>query len=187
MFSDLQMGCASCKHLATRGATDHLKRKNVTLIWLAVIQKGGKTMRMIFLVLALLFGLAIAVAAIINNEVVTVNYFFGTASLTLFMLILGSAVAGALFMGSLGIFSSIHRYVNSQGDRNHKKGLQHQVKDLENEKKKLEDELNEHQKEREDAAAKAYASLEDEKKNLEEELRKQQKEHDDATAKAYSS
>jgi uncharacterized integral membrane protein len=144
-------------------------------------------MRMIFLVLALLFGLVIAVAAIINNEVVTVNYLFGQVNLTLFMLILGSAVAGALFMGSLGIFSSIHRYVNTQGDRNHKKDLQHHVKGLENEKKKLEEELNKHQKEREDAAAKAYASLEDEKKNHEDELRKQQKEHDDATAKTYAS
>jgi uncharacterized integral membrane protein len=144
-------------------------------------------MRMIFLVLALLFGLVIAVAAIINNEVVTVNYLFGQVNLTLFMLILGSAVAGALFMGSLGIFSSIHRYVNTQGDRNHKKDLQHHVKGLENEKKKLEEELNKHQKEREDAAAKAYAFLEDEKKNLEDELRKQQKEHDDATAKTYAS
>ena len=142
-------------------------------------------MKIIFLILALLLVLVIAVAAIINNEVVTVNYLFGQISITLFMLILGSAFAGALFMGLLGIFRSINNYMNSQGDRNYKKDLQHQVKDLEDEKKKLQDELSKQQKEREDAAAKAYASLDDEKKKLEDELRKQQKDRDDAAEKMY--
>jgi len=93
-------------------------------------------MRMIFLMLALLFGLIIAGAAMINNEVVTVNYFFGQVSLTLFILILGSAFAGALFMGSLGIFRGINNYMSSQGDRGLKKELQNRVKTLEDEKKK---------------------------------------------------
>jgi uncharacterized integral membrane protein len=142
-------------------------------------------LKIIFLILALLLVLVIAVAAIINNEVVTVNYLFGQISITLFMLILGSAFAGALFMGLLGIFRSINNYMNSQGDRNYKKDLQHNVKDLEDEKKKLQDELSKQQKEREDAAAKAYASLDDEKKKLEDELRKQQKDRDDAAEKMY--
>ena len=143
-------------------------------------------MKTIFLMLALLLGLAIAVAAIINNEIVTVNYLFGQISLSLFMLILGSAFAGALFMGLLGIFRSINNYLNTQGDRHHKKDLQHHVKDLEDEKKKMQDELSRQQKEREDAAAKAYAALDDEKKELEEALRKQQKDRDDAVAKEYA-
>lgn len=142
-------------------------------------------MRVIFLVLALLFGLIIAVAAMVNNEVVTVNYLFGQVSLTLFMLILGSAVAGALFMGSLGIYRGIHNYVNSQGDRGLKKELHNRVKTLEDEKKKMEDELSKQQKEREDAAAKAHASLEDEKKKLEDELRKQQREREEMAATAH--
>jgi len=148
-------------------------------------------MRMLFLLLALLFGLIIAVAAIINNEVVTVNYLFGQVSLTLFMLILGSAVAGALFMGSLGIFQSIRGYMNAQGERGHKKDLQHRVKLLEDEKKKLEDKLSKQQREREDNATKVYDDLEDEnkkleddKKKLEDELKKQQRNHEDAVAKA---
>ena len=136
-------------------------------------------MRMIFLVLALMFGLIIAAAAIINNEVVTVNYFFGQVNLTLFMLILGSAFTGALFMGSLSIYRGIHNYMNSQGDRGLKKELQNRVKTLENEKQKLEEDLSKQQKEREDASAKAYAALESEKRKLEDELRKQQKEHED--------
>jgi len=142
-------------------------------------------MRMIFLMLALLFGLIIAVAAMINNEVVTVNYLFGQVNLTLFMLILGSAFAGALFMGSLGIFRGIHNYMNSQGDRGLKKELQNRVKTLEDEKKKMEDELRKQQKEREEAAEKAYTALEDEKKKLEDELRKQQKDHEDTVTKMH--
>ena len=140
-------------------------------------------MRMIFLLLGLLVGLVIAVVAMINNEVVTVNYLFGQVSLTLFMLILGSAFAGAVFMGFLGIFRSINNYMNSQGDRGHKKELERRVKLLESEKGKLEAELGKQQKEREDAAVKAHGDLVDEKKKLEEELKKQQKEHEDAVAK----
>ncbi len=140
-------------------------------------------MRMIFLVLALLFGLVIVVAAIINNEIVTVNYLFGQVSLTLFMLILGSAFAGAMFMGSLGIFRGIHNYMKSQGERGHKKDLQHRVKILEDEKEKLENELKDQQEEREDTATKAHNTLEDEKKKLENDLRTQQKDHLSAVEK----
>ncbi len=140
-------------------------------------------MRIIFLLLALLVGLLIAVLAIINNEVVTVNYLLGQTSLTLFVLILGSALAGALFMGFLGIFRSIHRYMKSQGNRHLTKELERRVKDLEGEKKKLEAELGKLQKEREKAATEAQDDLEDEKKKLEEELKKQQKEHENAVAK----
>jgi len=143
-------------------------------------------MRMIFLMLAVLFGLIIAGVAMINNEVVTVNYFFGQVSLTLFMLILGSAFAGALFMGSLGIFRGINNYMSSQGDRGLKKELQNRVKTLEDEKKKMEDELRKQHKEREEGAAKAYTALEDEKRKLEDELRKQQKDHEDKVAKMHN-
>jgi len=141
---------------------------------------------MIFIVLALLFGLVIALAALINNEVVTVNYFLGQINLPMFMLILGSALAGALFMGSLGIFRSIRNYMNSQGDRGHKKDLQHRVKDLEDEKKKLGDELRKQREEHEDIAAKDNASLEKEKNKLEDELRTQQKDHEREVAKAHN-
>ncbi len=140
-------------------------------------------MRMIFLVLAILFGLIIAAAAIINDEVVTVNYLFGQISLTLSMLILGSAFAGAMFMGSLGIFRGIHNYMKSQGERGHKKDLQRRVKTLEGEKEELEDELKEQQEEREDAATKAHTALEDDKKKLENDLRTQQKDHLSAVEK----
>ncbi len=135
-------------------------------------------MRTIFLLLALLVGSLIAILAIINNDVVTVNYLLGQMNLTSYMLILGSAFAGAMFMGFLSIFRSIQKYMKSQGDRDYKKMLEDRVKLLENETKELTDELNKQQKEREQAAQKAYADLENEKKKLEEELKKQQKEND---------
>ena len=144
-------------------------------------------MRLIFLVLALMFGLIIAAAAIINNEVVTVNYFFGQVNLTLFMLILGSAVTGALFMGSLSIYRGINNYMSSQGDRGLKKELQNRVKTLEGEKKELEEDLSDQQEEREKASSKAYESVENEKKRLEDELRKQQKEHEETVVKMHNS
>ncbi len=143
-------------------------------------------MRMLLLLLALLFGVIIAVVAMINNEVVTVNYLFGQVSLTLFMLILGSAFAGAMFMGSLGIFRSIQNYMNSQGERGHRKDLLNRVKHLENEKKKLENELKKQQEERADKAAKAHAVLKDEKKQLQDELEKQHQNHKDEIASASS-
>ncbi len=142
-------------------------------------------MRMIFLLLALLVGLIIAVMAIINNQVVTVNYLFGQSSLALFVLILYSAFAGAVFMGFLGIFRSIHHYMNSQGDRGHKKDLERRIKILEGEKSKLEAELNKQQKEREVAAVKAHSDLVDENKKLEEELNTQKKEQEEAIAKEH--
>ncbi len=107
-------------------------------------------MRTISLLLALLVGILIAVAAIINNEVVTVNYLFGQMDLTLFMLILGSAVAGAVFMALLSIFRSIQKYMKSQGDRDYKKVLEERIVVLESEKKDLEAELDKQQKEHED-------------------------------------
>lgn len=88
-------------------------------------------------------------------------------------------------MVSLGIFRSIQNYMKSQGERGHKKDLQHRVKILEDEKKKLENELKRQQEEREDAATKAHTTLEDEKKKLEDELEKQRKDHLSSVEKGY--
>jgi len=143
--------------------------------------KKEKTMKTIFLLLSLLVGLLISVAAIINTDVVTVNYLLGQIDLPLFMLILGSAIAGAMFIGFLNIFSSINKHMKSQGDRDYKKVLDERVKVLESETIELQAELDKQQKEREQASEKAYTDLENENKRLEAELKMQQKEHDDTT------
>ena len=126
----------------------------------------------------LLLALAIAAVAMLNNEIVTVHYLFGQANLTLFTLILGSALAGVILMIFFNIYRSIHNYIKAEGERTLKKELQHRVKTLEGEKSKLEDELRKFYKEREIADAKARAEVEAEKKELEEELKKHQIEGD---------
>jgi len=143
-------------------------------------------MRTIFLVLAMLIGLVIAAVAITNNEVVTVNYILGQINLTLFMLILGSAFAGALFMSFLSIFRGIQNYTKSQGERGHKKDLQKRVKSLEDENEELRDELEKQNKDREDATKKKQDALENENKKLDDELKKQQKDHLDTAQKVHN-
>lgn len=140
-------------------------------------------MRTVFIVLMLLLAIAIAAVAMLNNEIVTLHYLFGQANLTLFALILGSALAGVLLMIFFNIYRSIHNYIKAEGERTLKKELQHRVKALEGEKSKLEDELRKFHKEREDADAKARAEIEAEKKKLEDELNRQKKEREDAAAK----
>lgn len=140
-------------------------------------------MRTVFIILAVLVALFIALVAMINDEVVTVNYLIGQVDLNLFTLIIGSALAGILLMIFFNIYRSIHNYVKSQGDRGHRKELQRRIKVLEDEKRKLEIEVNKLQKERQETASKAQAELESEKKKLEDELNKQQKEREDALAK----
>jgi len=140
-------------------------------------------MRMVFIVLMLLAALAIAAVAMLNNEIVTVYYLFGQANLTLFALILGSALAGILVMVFFCIYRSIHNYVKAEGERGLKKELQHRVRALEGEKKKLEEELGKIHKERENDAIRAQAELEAEKKKLEEELNRQKQERDSTAAK----
>ncbi len=138
-------------------------------------------MRTLFIILMILLVLAIAVVALLNNEIVTVNYLLGQVDLTLFAVILGSTFAGILIMVFFGIYRSIHNYVKSESERNLKKELHRRVKLLEDEKKKLEDELDKLQKEREKAAAQQHAELEAEKEKLEDELNRQRKERADAT------
>ncbi len=138
-------------------------------------------MRAIVIVLMILIILAVTALAVVNNEIVTVNYLFGQTDLSLFALILGSTFTGIVIMIFFGIYRSIHNYIKSESERNLKKDLQHRVKSLEDEKKKLEAELDRFQKEREIAAAKEHDELVAEKEKLKEELNKQRQEHEVAT------
>ncbi|MDY6826083.1 MAG: lipopolysaccharide assembly protein LapA domain-containing protein [Bacillota bacterium] len=140
-------------------------------------------MRILFIILMIIVVLAVVIVAVLNNDMVTVNYIFGEVELTLFMVILGSALAGILVMIFYGIYRSIHNYIKSESERNYKKELQRRVKFLENENKKLEEELENFKKEREKTAERAKAKLEAEKNELAEELNKQRREREETTAK----
>ncbi len=138
----------------------------------------------IFLFLALLIGLLIAGVAFVNNQVVTLNYYFGQISLTLFMLILGSAVAGALVMIFFGFYRSIHKYVNNRAERRNEKEMQRRVNHLEKDKSNLKADLGKQQSDREDAAAKATEDVRNENKKLHAELDQQKMEYNDVAENA---
>ena len=95
-----------------------------------------------YLVLGLIFSLLIAIIALANNDIVTVSYIFGRVQVSLILLILGSAVTGALAMGLFSIFRSIRNAFAFRELRNQQVVLQEKVKELEEEKIFLLAELN---------------------------------------------
>lgn len=58
------------------------------------------------LLIGLIFAVIIAVFAVVNVDAVPVNYVFGRAEWPLILVILGSALLGALLSGSVAIFRS---------------------------------------------------------------------------------
>ena len=59
------------------------------------------------LIVGLLFGLVITFFAVINTELVTLNYHFGQFEISLALLVLAAAVMGALAVGLLGLVQQI--------------------------------------------------------------------------------
>ncbi|MEV9639653.1 lipopolysaccharide assembly protein LapA domain-containing protein [Mammaliicoccus sciuri] len=68
-------------------------------------RESGKNFQWTVL-LSLLFAVIIAVFAVFNVDSVPVNYLFGTEMIPLVLVILGSALLGALFSGFFAIFKS---------------------------------------------------------------------------------
>ncbi|MDZ4133948.1 MAG: LapA family protein [Dethiobacteria bacterium] len=96
----------------------------------------------LYLILGLVFSLIIAIVAIANNENVTVSYLFGRSEVSLILLILGSAVTGALAMGLFSLFRSIRSAFAFRELRHQQDVMQKQLKSLEEEKIFLQAELN---------------------------------------------
>lgn len=96
----------------------------------------------LYLILGLVFSLIIAIVAIANNENVTVSYIFGRTEVSLILLILGSAVTGALTMGLFSLFRSIRSAFAFRELRHQQDVMQKQLKTLEEEKIFLQAELN---------------------------------------------
>ena len=114
-------------------------------------------MAMLYLVFAFLFSLLIAVVAMANGEIVTVNYLFGQADLSLIVLILGSATAGALALGSFSLFRGIQTHLQFREARQKQAELQQRVEFLEGERSRLEAEVGRRQMETEAVAAQEHA------------------------------
>ncbi len=58
-------------------------------------------------IIALLFSILIALFAILNNEVVEINYLLGSAPVSIVIVILASAFLGALVVGVLSLVGRI--------------------------------------------------------------------------------
>lgn len=98
----------------------------------------------VLLILALLFSLLIAVIAIANNDPVPVNYLLGDGDIPLIILILGSAITGAVAMGLFSLFRGIKSAFRFREARRRQDELQEKIKVLEQEKTLLEAELGSH-------------------------------------------
>lgn len=80
------------------------------------------------IIIALLFSILIAVFAVLNNEIVEINYLFGRSPVSVVIVILVSAFSGAVVVG---LFSLVGRIKYSLKSR-----------ETHNKLKKMEDELN---------------------------------------------
>ncbi len=95
-----------------------------------------------YLILALVFSLIIAIFALANTESVTVSYIFGRAEVQLILLILGSAIVGAMVVGLFSFFRSIRSAFAFRQMRHKQETLEKKVRELEEEKVFLKAELN---------------------------------------------
>jgi lipopolysaccharide assembly protein A len=59
------------------------------------------------LILSFIFALIVAIFAVINVELVEVDYLFGKADWPLILIILGSVLMGAIIVGAAGMFKYI--------------------------------------------------------------------------------
>ncbi|QNB45293.1 DUF1049 domain-containing protein [Thermanaerosceptrum fracticalcis] len=88
----------------------------------------------VYLISALLFSLLVAVFAIQNTEQVIIKFLTFQFPISLVLVILGSAVVGALALYFLGLFKQVGSWIKLRQ-------LQHQKEDLENQVKKLQEKL----------------------------------------------
>ncbi|GKV65745.1 MULTISPECIES: LapA family protein [Sporosarcina] len=88
------------------------------------------------ILLSLLFAIIIAVFAVFNVDSVPVNYLFGTEMIPLVLIILGSALLGALISGFFAIFKS---YRNSRRLKELEKQLQTKEEELTMQKRLLQE------------------------------------------------
>lgn len=90
-------------------------------------------MSSLYLILAFVFSLLIAIIALANNDTVTVSYIFGRADVSLILLILGSSFCGALVVGLFGLFRSIRSAFAFRQMRHEQEKLKERIKALEEE------------------------------------------------------
>jgi lipopolysaccharide assembly protein A len=99
------------------------------------------------LILALIFALIVAIFAVVNVNPVEVHYVFGMAEWPLILVIIGSAVMGAIAVGAAGIFRLLLlqkrlRQTQKENEQLKKKVFEHE----ENEQLRKKNHEREHEK-----------------------------------------
>ncbi len=85
----------------------------------------------IYLITALLFSLLVAVFAVQNTEIVTIRFITWQFSVSLVLVILGSAIVGALALYFLGLFKQVGAWFKIRQLDGKKKDLEKQLEKLE--------------------------------------------------------
>lgn len=83
-------------------------------------------------ILALLFSVIVAMFAIVNAQPVTVDFMFQELEISLALIVLISAFAGAAILGFLGIFRQVKSGFQLRGAKGKNKKLETQIEELEN-------------------------------------------------------
>jgi uncharacterized integral membrane protein len=82
-------------------------------------------------ILALLFAVVVALFAILNAQAVTVDFMFGEIEISLALVILISAFAGATILGFLGLFRQIKAGFKLRDMQSKNKKLEERAQDIE--------------------------------------------------------
>ncbi len=82
-------------------------------------------------IFALFFALVVAVFAILNAQPVTIDYVFGEFQISLAVVILASAFAGAIILGFLGIFRKVKEGLKAREMNSKIRKLEEQLKETE--------------------------------------------------------
>ncbi len=93
-------------------------------------------------IFGLFFGMLIAFFAFLNTETVSLNYFFGRTETSVALLVLGSAIFGALTVGLLGLLKQIATGFAVWDYKNKSKRLAKEVEALKAEKSALAGDLS---------------------------------------------
>lgn len=102
-------------------------------------------MNQLGVILALIFSLIIALFALANQQPVTISYLYGEAQVSAIVVILGSAILGALIIFLLSLFRHIRMTFTVRGLRSELNTLKEQLQEKEEEREMLQDQIEQFQ------------------------------------------
>ncbi|WP_424909560.1 LapA family protein [Thermovenabulum sp.] len=102
---------------------------------------SGERMQ-IFIVIALLFALFVAIFALSNSEIVNIRFFGNIYSMSQALIIIGCTVFGALAVMVLGLFSRIRTAFKMREYKNKIKNLENELEEARREIEKLKENIN---------------------------------------------